>query len=441
MSKHQLACLYTKQKTQKRKVWKDGRLVLTSYSAILYDACPRIGSSDPTLDSCEVTPGQQQSILQCPGGQTLETENFLIEVEGLWMKTTTTATTTTTEQSSGTVPASSSSISSSIQKLLKSKFQKPKAFIPPQPGTQPTRLNSILGKRRRPLQPGELVRMHYGQYGVDGHDGSVVSTMAERMTHDSSLHHQRHSQLHQKLYLHQNSASVDQCSMLSTTTKCMSMSSYTDSSSCENAGGGDLQPTATPLIASSKQFITSTQQTHCTTNDGTQLQEKNMFAKNDFNANVFYGLEEDEGHGHEQQQQQQQEEMEMERSVQTTLSSRRRQEFVDPTLTGTYREYDVIVPETSYQQDHQDQNISARATSLDPNQPNQERPIMSSDDDSVSDDEDEKETTGPSSFRLSSTSMNPKYSSTTSKSNALSSDEMMELFGMTPDIVGWGNHI
>jgi hypothetical protein len=227
--------------------------------------------------------------------------------------------------------------------------------------------------------------------------------------------------------------------MLSTTTKCMSMSSYTDSSSCENARGGDLQPTATPLIASSKQFITSTQQTHCTTNDGTQLQEMNKFAKNDFNANVFYGLEEDEGHGHEQQQQQQQqEEMEMERSVQTTLLSRRRQELVDP---GTYREYDVIVPETSYQQDHQDQNISARAPSLDPIQPNQERPIMSSDDDSVSDDEDEKEPTGPSSFRLSSTRMNPKYSSTTSKSNALSSDEMMALFGMTHDVVGCDKHI
>jgi hypothetical protein len=51
------------------------------------------------------------------------------------------------------------------------------------------------------------------------------------------------------------------------------------------------------------------------------------------------------------------------------------------------------------------------------------------------------DTNGPTSFRLSSTRMNPNYSSTASKSNALSSDEMMALLGMTPDIVGCDNHI
>jgi hypothetical protein len=160
MNKHQLACLYTKHKTQKRKVWKDGRLVLTSHRAVLYDACcNRIGSScdDPALDSCEVSPGEQQSILQRPNGQTLETEKFLIEVEGPWL--TMTMTTPTSVQSSGKDLASSSTsslsktISSSMQKLLKSKFQKPKTFVPPPPGTQPTRRSTILGKRlRQPLQ-------------------------------------------------------------------------------------------------------------------------------------------------------------------------------------------------------------------------------------------------------------------------------------------------
>ena len=45
------------------------------------------------------------------------------------------------------------------------KFQKPRAYMPPNPQVQRGMNNSNgnLGKRRRPLQPGELLRKHYGQ--------------------------------------------------------------------------------------------------------------------------------------------------------------------------------------------------------------------------------------------------------------------------------------
>jgi hypothetical protein len=39
-STQQFCCLFTKMKTQKRKIWQDGRLVITGTSVCLYDAHP-----------------------------------------------------------------------------------------------------------------------------------------------------------------------------------------------------------------------------------------------------------------------------------------------------------------------------------------------------------------------------------------------------------------
>lgn len=49
-----------------------------------------------------------------------------------------------------------------MQKLMQRKFQRPARYVPPPPHARPDRLQAVLGKRRRPLQPGELERMHYG---------------------------------------------------------------------------------------------------------------------------------------------------------------------------------------------------------------------------------------------------------------------------------------
>ena len=181
-NKQQLACLYTKHKTQKRKVWQDGRLVLkgNSNKAILHDANPPPGSGDPSLGECEITSSQLQAILQQFGSQNggintgpglLETERFLIEIEGPWANNNSTS--FSTLSASNTLQKrqlnGKKNGSSSMKKLLSSKFQKPKSYVPPPPGTQRSRMEQRLGKRRRPLQPGELVARHYG--GGSGNAG------------------------------------------------------------------------------------------------------------------------------------------------------------------------------------------------------------------------------------------------------------------------------
>jgi hypothetical protein len=161
---HQLACLYTKHKTQKKKTWIDGRLVIKGTRAVLHDANPPPGSSDPALDECEITHSQYQNIIQNQSaGHVLETERFLIDVEGPWVAPSAT----------GPVNNAGSMTSSShhMQKLLqKTGFKRPNRYVPPPPHARSARssfdrLHNALEKRRRPLQPGELVAMHYGGGG------------------------------------------------------------------------------------------------------------------------------------------------------------------------------------------------------------------------------------------------------------------------------------
>ena len=155
----QFACLYTKHKTQKRKVWQDGRLVLQSSRARLFSATPVAGSADPMLDECEISGTQRQNLAQSHETQ-IETERFFIQIEGPWVEPTT----------RGLHPrnVNSNAVSSSMQKLMQRKFQRPSAYVPPPPAARPNRLQPVLGKRRRPLQPGELERIHYGSSSGSG---------------------------------------------------------------------------------------------------------------------------------------------------------------------------------------------------------------------------------------------------------------------------------
>jgi hypothetical protein len=97
---YQFACLYTKHKTQKRKVWNDGRLLLTTSNginkAILYGASPKLGSFDPSIDECEISIIEKQSILQKCNGQIIETDKHIIEIDGPWAVPTTGAPTPST---------------------------------------------------------------------------------------------------------------------------------------------------------------------------------------------------------------------------------------------------------------------------------------------------------------------------------------------------------
>ena len=153
----QFQCLYSKQKTQKRKKWNDGRLKLNGIRAVLHDANPAPGSGDPPIDECEVSSSQIALLLR---GQEhrVETDKHLIQVEGPWVSP---------PPSSFLTNHPKAVVSRSMHKLVQNKFRKPPNYIPPKSSANPsskqeTRLRNILGKRRRPLQPGELERRHYG---------------------------------------------------------------------------------------------------------------------------------------------------------------------------------------------------------------------------------------------------------------------------------------
>jgi hypothetical protein len=145
----QLSCLYTKHKTQKRKIWNDGRLVLSSARASLYDAHPPPGSGDPKLDECELNRSQYDALLRQIENR-IVTEKFLVEVTGSWTVST--------------VPMAmikpNQLVSQSMQKVVTRKFRKPGAFIPRNPIQE--RQSQVPAKRARPLQPGELQQRFYG---------------------------------------------------------------------------------------------------------------------------------------------------------------------------------------------------------------------------------------------------------------------------------------
>ncbi|GKY93765.1 hypothetical protein MPSEU_000343700 [Mayamaea pseudoterrestris] len=148
----QLSCLYTKHKTQKRKVWQDGRLVLHGQlRAVLHNANPAVGSSDPVIDQCELASPQMQSLQHC--GVQLEMEKHLVTVEGPWNGSQ-------QHRIIGAPVAAAPLPSSGMLKVLTKKYQAPAKKAPNPPNMQAAA--SVLARRKRPLQPGELQRQYYG---------------------------------------------------------------------------------------------------------------------------------------------------------------------------------------------------------------------------------------------------------------------------------------
>ncbi len=142
----QFACLYTHHKTQKRKVWQDGRLVLQGSRAALHAAHIVPRSADPLLDQCDVSPSEASSI--AAGRITdLEMDKFLVTIDGPWVP----------KNNSADSKRPSAPASASMQKLLTQKYRKPAPQIPPLRNEKLPTLS-----RKRPLQPGELHRKHYG---------------------------------------------------------------------------------------------------------------------------------------------------------------------------------------------------------------------------------------------------------------------------------------
>jgi Protein of unknown function (DUF2439) len=166
LQSRQFTCLYSKHKTQKRKTWLDGRLVVFGSGKVaLHAACPPVGSGDPVLDQTELTRSQARAILD-NHLQNMELEKYLITVDGPWMPPPTSM--TSTSNAIANIP-----VSNGMHKVLSTKFQKPAAIAPPPPpphwnttttttaSTTTSTMEHWAKRRKQPLQPGELVRRYY----------------------------------------------------------------------------------------------------------------------------------------------------------------------------------------------------------------------------------------------------------------------------------------
>jgi hypothetical protein len=183
MSSSSYHCLYTKHKTQKRKIWNDGKLIITSTGIVtlfplsLFDnvivgtnanqsiasssnmnhngSGSGIGGASGTIDSVVISMNEV-SCIQNGLISNIETEKFLIQIEGPYKE----------EQSRNTVNSTNSNMSTKnpskgMQKLLNRKFKVPqKVFYDQQQVSQQTQQlnNDVYKGRKRPLQPGEWVK-------------------------------------------------------------------------------------------------------------------------------------------------------------------------------------------------------------------------------------------------------------------------------------------
>lgn len=173
------AVLYTRQKTQKRKKWNDGKLTVHTSSGLIHlfpvmsattigiEATPSSSSSNSNsmLDTLVVTLDQVKMLVN--GGITdLEMEKFLIEIESEWKAPYQAP---APALALAMAPNSSTSIgngnsankltgkkrSNGMQKLLSNKYRKPAKYVPkPNPNANGNSRSPFL-KRKRPLQPGK----------------------------------------------------------------------------------------------------------------------------------------------------------------------------------------------------------------------------------------------------------------------------------------------
>ena len=190
-------CLYTTQKTQKRKRWSDGKLVLNlnNHQALLY-AIPVTGAAP--LDTLEMS-AWQTNAMKSRKLDELEFEKYLVQIDGVWDKVKDEGLDLTRAGVGNT------SASSSMQKLLSKKFVRPAPFVPRLNSSSNT--NFEVSKRRRPLQPGELLRQHYGEDVVAKQEQQYMTQFLDEPSpnqyyRSNGGNASNHSQLHSKPVYH-----------------------------------------------------------------------------------------------------------------------------------------------------------------------------------------------------------------------------------------------
>lgn len=208
-------CLYTKHKTQKRKKWLDGKLVVQKSGVIhlfsssasnshqLQCYSSSTGSqyeqqtTDITLDTLVVSLAHVDLIVQGKI-QELQTEQHLIQIDGPW-------TDQKSDPASLAEPSTTSNSSNGknngceilkkrkmvgngdngMQKLLSKKFQMPSRYIPSREDHVGKKDDMLWrnGRRRRPLQPGEYLKRF--QQGGQGHDNNALCHPLEKIGSDN----------------------------------------------------------------------------------------------------------------------------------------------------------------------------------------------------------------------------------------------------------------
>ena len=198
-------CLYTLQKTQKRKRWTDGKLTLNlnSQQALLYPI-PPINAAP--LDTLEISTWQMNAV-RSKQVEELVFEKFLVQIDGVWDENCGGFMNNCHQVSSS---SSSSSSSLSMHKLLSKKFVRPAPFVPRLTNSSVNSNDDNYGdgdgnkKRCRPLQPGELMRQHYGEdvvakqqqtvpHFLEDSNVFVPNANRDKMTINQGRHHSQHS--------------------------------------------------------------------------------------------------------------------------------------------------------------------------------------------------------------------------------------------------------
>lgn len=168
------SCLFTKHKTQKRKTWHDGKLTVQPSGRVTLEKISfQIVNSDVncSLDAIDI---HLSGIAAIKNGNLseLEFEKHLVTIEGPYHAPAENPTHSITPRVGRVCPNDArkdtfqtrQNASNGMKKLMSKKFQVPSKFIPSHP-SQKENIRTIVS-RKRPLQPGELVRKHYGHPNV-----------------------------------------------------------------------------------------------------------------------------------------------------------------------------------------------------------------------------------------------------------------------------------
>ena len=184
----EFACLYTKHKVQKRKVWKDGKVNVSTLSGRITlfdvpDAAIGHAASTP-LDEATLPLEQIKHICNRVVTE-LETEGYLITIEGPWKADITSsrrAEPSVVVVVSDRQPSLVNTTLNQRNKLLSNKFKVPAKIIPTnQYHNKEGSEQEWSRKRKAPLQPGEWLSI---RHNVSKHSNSSI--------HDDEYHENQH---------------------------------------------------------------------------------------------------------------------------------------------------------------------------------------------------------------------------------------------------------